>query len=64
MLKKMVGNANWASRMSKSRLKRVKNPNFEVNGQVFLVRCPECGKENWAMMVATGQCVWCGWKEE
>lgn len=38
----------------------VKPPNFISNGKVFLVRCPECKKENWAMAVADGVCVWCG----
>ena len=47
-------------------------PNFrgkgEYNGQLFLVRCfacgGECGRENYAPSVASGQCAWCGWKEE
>ena len=34
------------------------------NGDLYLVRCESCGNENYAPMVATGQCAWCGWKEE
>lgn len=33
------------------------------DGEAYVVRCPSCKKENWAMAVATGQCCWCGWKE-
>lgn len=32
------------------------------NDKVYLTRCPECGLENWAPGVASGQCVWCGYK--
>lgn len=44
-------------------------PNFRNNdGQLYLKRCfacePDCGRENWAMAVASGQCCWCGWTEE
>ena len=43
-------------------------PNFRSDGDLFLVRCFVCGgthgRENYAMSVATGQCAWCGWKEE
>ena len=26
----------------------------------LLIRCPKCGRENWAPNVATGICTWCG----
>lgn len=32
------------------------------DGEVYLERCPKCGKENWAPAVASGQCAWCGYK--
>lgn len=32
------------------------------DGKVYLQRCPLCGRENYAMAVATGQCCWCGYK--
>ena len=35
----------------------------DKDGKLFLQRCPECGKENYAMWVASGQCAWCGWSE-
>lgn len=42
-------------------------PNFRENGQLYLVRCFECGgeqgRENYAPAVPTGQCAWCGWCE-
>lgn len=35
--------------------------NFESDGKTYLVRCPKCGRENYAMMVASGVCAWCGY---
>lgn len=54
--------------MSDKEHRNLKEPNFrDNNGKLFLVRCfacrPEHGTENWAPVVATGQCAWCGWKE-
>lgn len=28
---------------------------------LYMERCPNCGRENYAPMVATGICAWCGW---
>ncbi len=28
--------------------------------RIGLMRCPECGRENYAMSVPTGVCSWCG----
>ena len=44
-------------------------PNFrDDEGKLYLVRCFACeseyGRENLAVGVAAGMCVWCGWKEE
>ena len=47
-----------------------KEPNFrhEEDGSLYLVRCYNCnkkyGRENFSMLVSTGQCAWCGWKED
>ena len=30
------------------------------DNQLALTRCPICDRENYAMSVLTGQCVWCG----
>lgn len=30
------------------------------DGKLYVQRCPECEKENWAPAVASGQCAWCG----
>ncbi len=30
------------------------------SGNIFLVRCFECGLENWSASVALGMCAWCG----
>lgn len=27
---------------------------------ILLIRCPKCGRENYALAVAAGVCVWCG----
>lgn len=32
------------------------------DGKIGLIRCPKCGRENYAMSVASGQCSWCGWQ--
>lgn len=30
----------------------------------LMVRCPECKKENYAMMVAANRCAWCGYSPD
>lgn len=30
------------------------------SGSKGLMRCPECGRENYALSVASGGCAWCG----
>lgn len=30
----------------------------------LLVRCPKCGRENYAPMVATNTCCWCGYNAD
>ena len=35
---------------------------FIANGKVYLERCYDCGRENYAPSVASGQCAWCGSK--
>ncbi|MBR3254575.1 hypothetical protein IKF88_02485 [Candidatus Saccharibacteria bacterium] len=41
---------------------KLEHPNFkDEKGKVYLVRCPKCGKENWAPAVAHGICAWCGY---
>lgn len=32
------------------------------DNKVYMNRCPQCGLENYAMAVTSGQCVWCGFK--
>lgn len=27
---------------------------------IYMVKCFECGRENWAPAVSSGQCAWCG----
>ena len=50
--------------------KQDRHPNFrDAERKLFLVRCFACsederGRENYAMAVASGECAWCGWKEE
>jgi ribosomal protein L37E len=34
---------------------------FISNDHVYLIRCPKCGLENYALNVATGTCSWCGY---
>lgn len=54
-----------------SKEKQLENKaNFvDEEGNLFLVRCMNCGdayggRENWANAVSGGSCVWCGWAEE
>lgn len=30
--------------------------------KLYLERCPKCEAENYAMMVSSGVCCWCGYK--
>ena len=40
-------------------------PNFrDDEGDLFLVKCFVCKRENYALNVALGICTWCGWKQE
>lgn len=34
------------------------------DGTIKIKRCPECGRENYAMTVSSGFCAWCGYKYE
>jgi ribosomal protein L37E len=44
---------------------KLKHPNFYgKDGTPFLVRCPECCRENYAFSVASGQCAWCSYQAE
>ena len=45
----------------KLKIEDIKEPNF-VNryGKLYIVKCPECKSENYAMAVSSGQCAWCG----
>ena len=33
---------------------------YPEDGTILLIRCPKCGRENWAPQVASGTCAWCG----
>jgi hypothetical protein len=38
------------------------SPNFcDEYGRAYLVKCPECKAENYALAVANGICMWCGY---
>lgn len=34
---------------------------LDSDGAVYLFKCFECGQENWAVAVASGECAWCGY---
>jgi ribosomal protein L37E len=40
----------------------LKKEKQSTKNKLYLVRCPECGKENYAMAVSSGYCAWCGYK--
>jgi hypothetical protein len=57
--------------MKQAKLKTVndREPNFrDDSGRLFLVKCfacaPKFGRENKITFVYSGECAWCGWKEE
>jgi ribosomal protein L37E len=31
------------------------------DGRLFMLRCPKCEQENYALAVAHGECAWCGY---
>ena len=33
----------------------------EKESKLYMVRCPRCNMENYAMNVASGVCTWCGY---
>lgn len=53
--------------MEEQKINQDRKPNFRDDGRLYLVRCficdPKYGLENYAFVVATGQCYKCGWKE-
>ena len=49
-------------------MRQEEEPNFrDEQGELYLVRCYACdsenGRENYAMLVSSGTCAWCGWKD-
>jgi ribosomal protein L37E len=32
----------------------------DKEGKTCMIRCTECGRENWAPAVSSGTCAWCG----
>ena len=34
---------------------------YPESDTLLLIRCPKCGRENWASQVASGTCAWCGY---
>ena len=50
-------------------MRQEQEPNFrDEQGQLYLVRCYSCdskhGSENFVISVASGECAWCGWKDD
>jgi hypothetical protein len=41
-------------------IRKGKGFGYEDEGTICMIRCFECGRENWAMAVAAGYCAWCG----
>jgi len=37
---------------------------YSEEGEAYLIKCPICKKENYAMNISSGVCVWCGHKEK
>lgn len=41
--------------------KKVGHSYIDDDGTICMIRCLDCGRENWAMAVAAGHCTWCGY---
>ena len=41
-----------------------KNNFIDDEGNLYLIRCAECHRENYSCSVASGMCSWCGWGAE
>lgn len=52
-------NLFWTDEKGKRRGLGFMNKKTQVVG---LMRCPECGRENYALNVLSGGCCWCGFK--
>lgn len=46
--------------MSNNIIERIGVGYMNNDGKRCMIRCFECGKENYAMTVASGFCAWCG----
>ena len=44
------------------KIKKLDLGNWISNGKYYMIRCPRCLRENYAMNVAHGECAWCGHK--
>ena len=47
--------------MSKPKILAPGVEHCEDTDTLLLIRCPKCGKENYAPNVALGICTWCGY---
>lgn len=47
--------------MSKPKILAPGVEHYEDTDTLLLIRCPKCGKENYAPNVALGICTWCGY---
>ena len=45
-------------------IKRKGGVEWYDDGKILLIRCPNCGRENYAPNVASGVCTWCGFRPE
>ena len=34
---------------------------YSKEGKIYMVRCPKCNRENYALSVSSGKCAWCGY---
>ena len=49
-------------KMCNIELTTTSSPNFcNEDGKAYLIRCPECDRDNYAFNVASGICTWCGY---
>jgi NAD-dependent SIR2 family protein deacetylase len=35
---------------------------WESNGKIYMAYCVKCDRENYALVVSSGQCAWCGYQ--
>lgn len=61
IIQQMKSVIDHIKKMNKSRILADGVEYYPDDETLLLIRCPQCGAENYAPAVATGKCIWCGY---